>query len=163
MDTTVSTLSASSAGAASSRRAGDERLSAEELARVERLKARDAQVRAHEAAHLAAAGGLAVSGASYQMVTGPDGQRYAIGGEVSISLSKGRTPEETVLRARTIQAAALAPADPSGPDRAIAAEARSMEIQALADIAKRNRAEAKVAARYQPQDGAQQSAFSTVV
>lgn len=160
MDATVRTSSATAASA--SHNQGEERLSAREEAQVQKLKARDAQVRAHEAAHLAAAGSLAVSGASYQMQVGPDGQRYAVGGEVSISLSRGRTPEETVIRARTIQAAALAPADPSGPDRAIAAEARGMEMQALADIARRSREEAKVAAKYQPQDDVQNSAFSTV-
>jgi len=152
----------SSSSASSSRTAGEVRLSAGEQTQVEKLKARDRAVRAHEAAHLAAAGGLAVSGASYQMVTGPDGQRYAIGGEVSISLSKGRTPEETVRRARTIQAAALAPADPSGPDRAIAAQAQNMEIEAMAEMAQRSREESKIAAKYQPQDAVQNSAFSTV-
>jgi hypothetical protein len=138
------------------------RLTAQEQAQVDRLKSRDRQVRAHEAAHLAAAGSLALSGASYQMQTGPDGQRYAVGGEVSISLSKGRTAEETVLRARTIQAAALAPADPSGPDRMIAAQAKGMEIEAQAEIARRSQLQSKLASRYQPQDATQNSVFSTV-
>ena len=39
-------------------------------------------------------------------------------------------------RARTIQAAALAPADPSGLDLAVAAQARQMEQEARAELAR---------------------------
>ena len=107
-------------------------LSPEALALIAKLKARDTQVRQHEQAHLAAAGSLAVSGASYVYQRGPDGVSYAVGGEVQIDTSPGRTPEETIARARAIMAAALAPADPSGPDRAVAAQAQQLEQQALA-------------------------------
>ena len=107
-------------------------LSPEALALIAKLKARDTQVRQHEQAHLAAAGSLAVSGASYVYQRGPDGVSYAVGGEVQIDTSPGRTPEETVARARAIMAAALAPADPSGPDRAVAAHAQQLMQQALA-------------------------------
>jgi hypothetical protein len=104
---------------------------------IDQLKARDLEVRQHEQAHLAAAGGLATSGTSYTYQRGPNGISYAIGGEVGIDTSPGATPEETVQRARTIQAAALAPAEPSGPDRAVAAQAQQMEAQARAEIAQR--------------------------
>ena len=113
-------------------------LTAEEQAQVDKLKARDHQVRAHEQAHLAAAGGLAVSGASFTYQRGPDGVSYAIGGEVSISTSEGRTPQETLRRAEQIRAAALAPADPSGQDRAVAAAASQMAQQARADVAQQS-------------------------
>ena len=56
-------------------------LTPEEQAVVAKLRQTDRQVRAHEQAHLAAAGGLA-RGVSFTYVTGPDGQRYAVGGEV---------------------------------------------------------------------------------
>lgn len=112
-------------------------LSPEAQAMLQQLKARDLEVRQHEQAHLAAAGGLATSGASYTYQRGPNGVNYAIGGEVSIDTSPGATPEETATRARTIQAAALAPAEPSGPDRAAAAQAQQMEMQARAEMAKR--------------------------
>ncbi|MBC3872979.1 putative metalloprotease CJM1_0395 family protein [Undibacterium flavidum] len=105
-------------------------LSAAEAAQVAKLQARDRQVRLHEMAHLAASGGLATSGASFTYQKGPDGVDYAVGGEVSIDTSPGRTPEDTIARARQIQAAALAPADPSGQDRAVAAMAQQMEIEA---------------------------------
>lgn len=110
-------------------------LTPQALALIDRLKTRDTEVRQHEQAHLAAAGGMAVSGASYTYQRGPNGVDYAIGGEVHIDTSPGRTPEETITRARTIQAAALAPADPSGPDRAVAAQAQQMEQQARAELA----------------------------
>ena len=109
-------------------------LSPEDVAQVAKLKQVDRQVRAHEAAHLAASGGMATSGASFTYQKGPDGVSYAVGGEVSINTSSGRTPEETIARARTIRAAALAPADPSGQDRAVAAAASQMEQQARMEL-----------------------------
>ncbi|MYM95617.1 putative metalloprotease CJM1_0395 family protein [Duganella vulcania] len=110
-------------------------LTPEALALVSQLKARDTEVRQHEQAHLATAGGLATSGASYTYQRGPNGVDYAIGGEVHIDTSPGRTPQETIERARTIEAAALAPADPSGADRSVAAQAQQMELQARAELA----------------------------
>lgn len=106
-----------------------------DAALLAKLQARDRQVRQHEMAHLAVSGGLATSGASYTYQKGPDGVNYAVGGEVSIDTSPGRTPEDTIARARQIQAAALAPADPSGQDRSVAAQAQQMEIQARAELA----------------------------
>lgn len=107
----------------------------EALAQLAKLKARDMQVRQHEAAHLAAAGGLVTSGASYTYQKGPDGVNYAIGGEVGIDVSPGRTPQETIDRARIIRAASLAPVDPSGPDLAVAARAQQMELKARSELA----------------------------
>lgn len=113
-----------------------------EQAEIRKLKARDQVVRQHEQAHLSAAGGLAVSAASFTYQKGPDGVNYAVGGEVSIDTSAGKTPEETLQRARTIRAAALAPADPSGQDRAVAAQAGQMEQQANAELAQQRTAQA---------------------
>lgn len=109
-------------------------LSEKAKAIVRSLQARDQEVHAHEQAHLAAAGGLASGGASYTYQKGPDGVDYAIGGEVSIDVSAGRTPEETIARAATVRAAALAPSDPSGQDRAVAAAASQLEQQARAEL-----------------------------
>ncbi len=129
-------------------------LSDKAKALVRSLQARDQQVRAHEQAHLAASGGLATSGASYTYQKGPDGVSYAIGGEVSIDVSAGRTPEDTIARAATIRAAALAPADPSGQDRAVAAAASQMEQQAYAEVAAKASEElqAKLKSAYQHSD-----------
>lgn len=116
-------------------RTDPEALSEEEEQQVAELRSRDAEVRAHEFAHAAAGGGL--TGAirfSYQ--TGPDGKRYAIGGSVSIDTSPGSTPEETISKAQRIRAAAMAPADPSGQDRAVAAQAGAMESRARAHLSR---------------------------
>ncbi len=115
-------------------------LSAEELAVVDKLKQTDRKVRQHEMAHVAAGGGVITSGASYTYERGPDGQNYAVAGEVGIDTSPGRTPEETIDRAGRIRAAALAPADPSPQDRAVAAAATQMEQQARAELAQQRSA-----------------------
>ncbi|MDR2800383.1 MAG: hypothetical protein LBB52_03840 [Desulfovibrio sp.] len=96
---------------------------------LEELKARDREVRAHEQAH-AAAGGSFAGRPTYQMQTGPDGRRYAVGGEVAIDVSAEATPEATIAKARKIRSAALAPAEPSSADRAIAAKAARLESEA---------------------------------
>jgi hypothetical protein len=101
---------------------------------IQQLKKRDTEVRAHEQAHLSAAGRYAAGGASFTYQTGPDGTQYAIGGEVPIDLSNENTPEETIQKMETIKRAALAPADPSSADRQIAAQASAKEIQAMQEL-----------------------------
>lgn len=103
-----------------------------------RLQARDSQVKTHERAHLAAAGGLSRGGMSLVYQVGPDGRSYAIGGSVQIDTSPGKTPEETIIKAQKIRASAMAPADPSPQDIKVAAQASQMEAQARAEIAKRD-------------------------
>ncbi|MBP1629089.1 MAG: hypothetical protein H6Q00_3564 [Holophagaceae bacterium] len=116
-------------------------LSPEAQAKVASLKARDAAVRAHEAAHLSAAGGLAQGGATFTYAQGPDGKRYAVGGEVSIDSSGVKDdPAATMAKARQIRAAALAPADPSPQDQKVAAAATQMEAQAASDLARQSQA-----------------------
>ncbi|HEX5755644.1 MAG TPA: putative metalloprotease CJM1_0395 family protein [Arenimonas sp.] len=112
-------------------------------AQLAELKATDAAVRAHEAAHLAAAGSHATSGPSYSYERGPDGRRYAVGGEVGIDTSPVRgDPEATIAKARQVERAALAPAEPSGQDLRIAAAARATAQQAQLELAQQQRAEA---------------------
>lgn len=102
---------------------------------INQLKARDAEVRAHEMAHLAAAGGYA-RGLSYTYQTGPDGKQYAIGGEVGIDTAPiAGDPEATLQKAMVIQRAALAPAEPSAQDQKVAQAASQMMTQARVDIA----------------------------
>ncbi len=114
---------------------GIEGLTTAELEEIRNLGTRDREVKAHEQAHLAAAGAYATSGAQYSYTRGPEGKQYATAGEVGIDLSpvKG-DPEATALKADTIQRAALAPADPSGQDRSVAAQAAQMAQQARADM-----------------------------
>jgi hypothetical protein len=102
---------------------------------VYELQARDTEVRAHEAAHQAAGGGM-TGGANFSYERGPDGKMYAVGGEVSISMPKGSTPQEVISNAQQVVAAALAPADPSAQDMSVASSARAMMIQAEQEKAK---------------------------
>lgn len=128
--------SAESGAAAGRSVAGrSEGLSEADLKIVSELKARDRVVRAHEMAHMAAGAGIVTRGASFSYQTGPDGQRYAVGGEVGINTSPGRTPEETLAKSDRIRAAALAPADPSAQDLRVAAEATQMAAEARQELA----------------------------
>ncbi len=105
-------------------------LTEEEQEQVEELKQRDLEVRQHEQAHLAAAGSLATGGAQYEFQTGPDGKQYAIGGHVNIDTSPGSNPQATIAKAKQIQRAATAPADPSPQDVKVAAKASQMLMEA---------------------------------
>jgi len=111
---------------------GIKELSDAEKKQVIDLQARDAEVKTHEAAHQGGGGGAA----TYTYQQGPDGKMYAIGGEVSISLESGSTPEETIANAMQVIAAATAPANPSSQDMAVAASAKSMIIKAQQEKAK---------------------------
>ncbi|HYF02011.1 MAG TPA: putative metalloprotease CJM1_0395 family protein [Patescibacteria group bacterium] len=114
----------------------DSRKTDAEQKQIEALKKRDAEVRAHEAAHAATAGGLA-RGMSFTFKKGPDGQQYAIGGEVQIDTSPvDGDPQATVLKMQQVQRAALAPGDPSGQDKAVAAQAASVEAKAGREVFK---------------------------
>lgn len=103
----------------------------EEQAAIAELKRRDQEVRQHEAAHLSAGGAYVRGGARYSYQAGPDGKRYAVGGEVSIDTSAvANNPEATAAKMQAVRAAALAPANPSGQDLAVAAQATQAELQA---------------------------------
>lgn len=111
-----------------------ENLDGQELQELQQLKIRDSEVRAHEQAHLAAAGQYARGGASFTFQKGPDGASYAVGGEVGIDVGKEKTPEATISKMQVIKRAALAPASPSSADRSIAARARLIESQARQEL-----------------------------
>jgi hypothetical protein len=134
------------AAASSSRKtptASGGELSEEDQRQVEKLKQRDREVRAHEMAHMAAGGGFVRGGASFQYQAGPDGGRYAVGGEVSIDTSpvKG-DPKATARKMQAVQRAALAPAQPSGQDMAVAAKAAQAAATAQQQAASLQQAEA---------------------
>ncbi len=111
-----------------------EPLTASDKLLLQKLRQIDISVRAHERAHLAAAGGIAVSGASFTTKRGPDGRTYAVGGEVRIDTSPESTPEATAAKMQRIRAAALAPADPSPQDRSVASQASKVMVQAQMEI-----------------------------
>lgn len=118
-------------------------LSEEDQKEVQRLQLRDAEVVAHENAHKAAAGGLATGAIHYDTEKGPDGRSYRTGGHVNINTAKGKTPEETLERAAKIKRAALAPAEPSPQDRAVANKANQMESEARQELAEKRLEEAQ--------------------
>ncbi len=123
------------------KKASTNELSQEEKQLVQDLQSRDTEVRAHEAAHQS--GGAATGGASFTYQQGPDGKMYAIGGEVSISISSGSTPEETIANARAVIASAMAPANPSGQDLAVASSARVMMMKAQQQLTQEQQGEIK--------------------
>lgn len=127
-------------GAASSEAAASvQQLDSAELELLRELKARDREVRAHEQAHQAV-GGPYAGAVSYTYQRGPDGAQYAVGGEVSIDVAPvAGDPQATIDKMRTVRAAALAPAEPSGQDRAVAAQAMQLMLQAQIELAAEGR------------------------
>lgn len=117
-------------------------LTPEEKRELDKLKVRDREVRAHEAAHKNAAGHLARGATQFSFQVGTDGQRYAVGGEVSIDTSEvSGDPEATISKAQTIRRAAQAPVEPSAQDYRVAAEASRMEAAARSELAEQRAGE----------------------
>ena len=109
-------------------------LTDEEKKIVAELKRIDQEVKAHEQAHKAAGGQYATGGASYQYQQGPDNNRYAVAGEVSIDTSPvSGDPTATKLKMQQVRRAALAPANPSAQDLRVAAQASQAALQAAAE------------------------------
>lgn len=105
-------------------------LSEAEKRQVQKLKQRDAEVKNHERAHIAAGGPYVSGGANFQYQRGPDGRNYAVGGEVRIDVAPENSPEGTIRKMQVVRRAALAPADPSPQDRSVAARATQVEARA---------------------------------
>ena len=110
---------------------------AEELAEqqiIRSLESRDKEVRTHERAH-AAVGGAYTGSPSYSFEIGPDGKKYAVEGEVAVDVTPvAGDPQETIAKMKKVQAAALAPANPSSQDIRVAASASSIIAEAQAEL-----------------------------
>ncbi|TFH86685.1 SprA-related family protein [Billgrantia azerbaijanica] len=112
-----------------------ETLSDAELRQLEQLKTTDQEVRRHELAHQVA-GGQYTGAASYEYQRGPDGQRYAVAGEVPIDYGPvPGDPRATIDKMQQVISAALAPADPSPKDHQVAATARQYLLTAQLELA----------------------------
>lgn len=107
---------------------------------IEQLKLREKQVILHEMAHKAV-GGQYAGAVHYTYTQGPDGRNYITGGEVSIDVSPEADPEETIKKMQIVRAAALAPADPSPQDLAVAQRATALETKARMELVKKRYAE----------------------
>ncbi len=95
---------------------------------------RDLEVRKHEQAHQMA-GGEHAGSPSYQFSHGPDGKRYATGGEVAIDIGAiPGDPAATLAKMQQVRAAALAPAEPSSQDLSVARAATAKEAQARKEL-----------------------------
>ena len=103
---------------------------------LEKLKRIEARVIAHEMAHKVVGGQYAGS-VRYEYTRGPDGRLYITGGEVSIDVSEEPTPEETIQKMEIVRRAALAPADPSPQDLAVAQTATIKEMKARLELWRR--------------------------
>jgi len=114
-----------------------------EKVEIEKLKKRDREVKAHEMAHIAAGTGVVKGGAHFEYQVGPDGGRYAVGGHVNVDTSAENRPEATIRKMQVIKNAALAPAQPSGTDRAIAVKASAIAAKAKTQLAKERAEEAR--------------------
>jgi len=108
----------------------EQKLNAEEKKQVAELQAADTEVKAHEKAHVAASGGISASAPSYTYQKGPDGQNYAVAGQVQIKTSGSSDPEKALADAEAMKSAALAPGNPSGADMKVAANADQMISEA---------------------------------
>jgi len=101
---------------------------------INELQRRDKEVRSHELAH-AAVGGSFTGAPNYSFETGPDGKKYAVGGEVSVDLSTvAGNPTATIAKMQKVHAAALAPANPSAQDTKVAASAIKIILQAQSEL-----------------------------
>lgn len=124
---------------------------AEENRIIQELRARDREVRAHEAAHIAAGREFIRGGPNFTLQQGPDGRSYAIGGEVSLDTSPVvNDPEATLRKSEIVRRAALAPAEPSPQDVQVASNASAMAARARIDLAIQRRNEQTETTRSEP-------------
>lgn len=108
---------------------------------IAELVSRDQEVRSHEQAH-AAVGGQYAGSPTYTYTRGPDGKRYAVGGEVGIDTGPvANDPEATLNKMDVVIRAALAPAEPSAQDRQVAAQALGQMAEARVQLAQQQRSE----------------------
>ncbi len=118
-------------------------LTALENEQIQQLATRDREVRQHEQSH-ASVGGPHAGSPSYEYKKGPDGRLYAVSGEVSIDTSAvPNDPQATLEKAEIVLRAALAVAEPSGADRAVAARATALAEQARAELSTQDASDAE--------------------
>jgi hypothetical protein len=107
----------------------------QEIRQLEQLKRIDQEVRQHERAH-EVAGGAYTGSASYEYEAGPDGESYAVAGEVPIDYGPvPGDPQATIDKMQTVISAAMAPAEPSSKDRQVASQARQYMLEAKLEAA----------------------------
>lgn len=102
---------------------------------LSKLQTTDIGVRTHEAQHFFVGAGLTQGTPEYDYVRGPDGNFYAVGGQVNLSTSGSSDPEVAAREADTLARAATAPGDTSAQDISVArssgADAASLYSRAV--------------------------------
>jgi len=160
-----SATTSSDSSSAATRYTASTKLTEAQQQRIAELQQTDRTVRAHEQAHIAAGHGVVTSGPTYSFTYGPDGKPYATGGEVGIDTSTERKPEAKIDKGIRIQAAALAPKDPSTEDYQVARVGERMETQGRRDLYSEQQQTAdeavQVAERRKEEQSTAQSASST--
>lgn len=104
-------------------------------------------------AHLAAAGSYAMSTPQYSYEIGPDGNAYAVGGEVKMDVSGEVSPEKTIEKAKSLRRAAMAPLHPSAQDFAAVTAVNSLEAQASRQIREEQAQQAELRSQSQKETG----------
>ena len=160
-----SASSSESKTAATTRYTASKQLTEAQQQKVTELQQIDRNVRAHEQAHMAAGHGVVTSGPNYTYTYGPDGKQYATGGEVGIDTAYERKPEANIDKGIRIQAAALAPKDPSPQDYRVATVGEQMESTGRTDLRRQQaeeqaQAQAEAAAQREAEKKAQTQAFN---
>ncbi|MFQ2820040.1 putative metalloprotease CJM1_0395 family protein [Aeromonas caviae] len=116
------------------RQEGEQQEQQKQQRQVAALVERDLEVRKHEQAHQAV-GGEHAGSPSYQFSRGPDGKRYATGGEVAIDIGTiPGDPAATIAKMQQVRAAALAPDEPSSQDLSVARAASVKEARARQEL-----------------------------
>ena len=107
-------------------------------AEINELELTEKEVIVHEQAHKAV-GGSVTGPITYTHTEGPDGKRYISGGEVSINMKEGATPEETLEILEKVKAAAFHHQLNHFPqDLRVAASATAQIQQTRVEVAKQN-------------------------
>jgi hypothetical protein len=140
------TDAAGQGGSSSPLKNDETKLTIAEQRQVAELQQIDRNVRAHEQAHISAGRGVVTSAANFSYTYGPDGRRYAVGGEVGVDTSAEKKPEANIDKGMRIQAAALAPKDPSSQDYQVASVGKRLEAQGRNDLAQQKIEEQAAAA-----------------
>ena len=139
------------------RQAQEERIQLEDdVDLVRDLASRDREVRAHEQAHQSV-GGQHAGAMAFSFQSGPDGKRYAVGGEVPIDMGRvAGNPEANLQKGEQVRRAALAPAEPSNQDRQVAVAASQMVLEAQTEIRQVEREQIDKAAEQRGEQGEMQ-------
>ena len=103
----------------------------EQANELKRIQSQADKVVAHESAHAFVGGALMLGGPVYQYAVAPDGQTYETSGQSRIDMSPvAGNPQATIAKMQQVKRAAMAPLNPSGADRVVAAQADQLENQA---------------------------------